>query len=408
MFKIDVMRFLDNYVGLILCAALDACESVRLLLHIGRRRSAGGAEESILVIKLWGIGSVILSKPAMMSLKSRLPHARIVYVTFSENKPILEALGTADEILCIRRSGMGVFLSDTVKTVKRLRKIQPSVAIDLEFLSKYSGLLMYLSGARRRIGFYLPKMYRGKYLLTDRVFYSMYSHVAESFLELVRVLGTEKVELDDLIGEPLLEVRQEWLRAVEEKLTRAFKRYDHLVAINPNAGEIGIERRRWPAGNFVELVRGLSQKYENIGFIVTGSESEAGYVEEISRAVNRRNVISLAGQLSLTELAALFKESCLVISNDSGPLHIAAAVGTKTLAFFGPETPAIYGPVGGGHTVFYKGIYCSPCHNMFNAKRYHCPFDNRCLREIGVQEVFAAADHEIALAVESRVQDGRT
>jgi ADP-heptose:LPS heptosyltransferase len=400
MLKIDTMRFLDRYVGLALCSVLDLYELVRLRFAPRRRPTEGRDPESILLIKLWGIGSVILSKPAMAALKIKFPRARLVYVTFGENKRILEALGIVDEIICIRRKGTGVFLADTVRAMRRIRKIRPAVGVDLEFLSKYSLLLMHLSGIPQRIGFYLPKMYRGKRLLTDRVFYSMYKHVAESFMELVRVLGTDE-NGENFIDPPGLAVKDEWMRGLDEKLERALgKRYDRLVAINPNAGELGIERRRWPAGSFVELVGDLSRRHENVGFVLTGSDDEVGYVEEIRRAVERPNVASLAGRLSIAELAALLKKSCLVVTNDSGPLHIAAAVGARTVSFFGPETPLIYSPLGEGHVVFYKGIYCSPCHNMFNAKRYHCPFNNRCLREIGVKEVFDAAEREIEQAAQ--------
>lgn len=399
MLRISAMRFLDHYVGLALCGMLDLYEMARPPFSSRRHSSEGRPAESILLIKLWGIGSVILSKPAMTALKRKFPRARIVYVTFSENRRILEALGTVDEIICIRRSGMGVLLADTARAVRRVRKIRPDVGVDLEFLSRYSLLLAYLSGIPRRIGFYLPKMYRGKHLLTDRVFYSMYKHVAESFMELAGVLGAGAGSGENFVEPPALEVRDEWTRSVDEKLQRAFgRRYDRLVAINPNAGEIGIERRRWPRGNFIELVGDLSRRHEGIGFVLTGSEDEAGYVEEIRRAIDGPNVISLAGRLSLVELAALLRKSCLVITNDSGPLHIAAAVGAKTVSLFGPETPLIYSPLGKGHVVFYKGIYCSPCHNMFNAKRYHCPFDNRCLKEITVKEVFDAAERELESA----------
>ena len=406
--RVSAMRFLDHYLGITLCGMLDLYELVKSPFSPRRRSSESRPAESILLIKPWGIGSVILSQPAMMALKRKYPRARIVYVTFSENEQILEALGTVDEIICIRRSGLGVFLADTVKAMRRMRTIRPAMGIDFEFLSKYSLLFMYFSGIPRRIGFYLPKMYRGNLLLTDRVFYSMYSHVAQSFMELTRVLGMSEEKPENSIEPSRLEVRDEWMRSVDGKLEKAFgKRRDRLVAINPNAGEIGSERRRWPAASFVELVSGLSRKHENVGFVFTGSGDEAAYVEGMIRAIDSPNVVSLAGRLTLMELVALLKKSALVITNDSGPLHVAAAAGTKTISFFGPETPLIYSPLGEGHVVFYKGIYCSPCHNMFNAKNYHCPFDNRCMREIAVREVFEAADREIELMAKSAVHGGR-
>jgi ADP-heptose:LPS heptosyltransferase len=75
------------------------------------------------------------------------------------------------------------------------------------------------------------------------------------------------------------------------------------------------------------------------------------------------------------------------ISNDSGPLHIAAALGIRTVSFFGPESPLLYGPRGEGHTVFYAGIYCSPCLNVYNAKKAMCNGNNICMQEITPEQV---------------------
>jgi ADP-heptose:LPS heptosyltransferase len=87
---------------------------------------------------------------------------------------------------------------------------------------------------------------------------------------------------------------------------------------------------------------------------------------------------------------ALLSLSTACISNDSGPLHIAAALGIPTVSFFGPESPLLYGPRGNGHTVFYAGIYCSPCLNVYNAKQAMCSGDNTCMQAITPEQVISA------------------
>jgi ADP-heptose:LPS heptosyltransferase len=107
-------------------------------------------------------------------------------------------------------------------------------------------------------------------------------------------------------------------------------------------------------------------------------------------------VHDLAGNLSLIDLCFLLDNAVAVITNDSGPLHIAVAFGTPCVALFGPETPAHYGPMGEQHRVLYKALPCSPCLTPFDGKQFPCPFSVRCLREIRVDEFVEAATEVIA------------
>jgi ADP-heptose:LPS heptosyltransferase len=102
------------------------------------------------------------------------------------------------------------------------------------------------------------------------------------------------------------------------------------------------------------------------------------------------HTLNCAGLLTLDEFIALVERSSLFLTSDSGPMHIAASVGTPVVALFGPESPHFYGPLGHSH-VIYKGIACSPCLNIYNAKLFVCPFRARCMSEIPVHEVVAAA-----------------
>ena len=101
-------------------------------------------------------------------------------------------------------------------------------------------------------------------------------------------------------------------------------------------------------------------------------------------------VVNLAGRTSLGELIGVFKRLALFVTNDSGPLHIAAALGVPTVSFFGPETPVLYGPKGRDSLIFYKGIYCSPCLSVFNAKTAPCKGQNICMQSICSDEVLEA------------------
>jgi ADP-heptose:LPS heptosyltransferase len=107
--------------------------------------------------------------------------------------------------------------------------------------------------------------------------------------------------------------------------------------------------------------------------------------------------VDLSGKISITQLAALFENSKLVISNDGGPLHLAVAMGAPTISFFGPETPVIYGPRGPQHAVFFKNIECSPCVNVHDRKSVRCYWtEPRCMKAITVEEVFGMIEQKLA------------
>jgi heptosyltransferase-2 len=104
----------------------------------------------------------------------------------------------------------------------------------------------------------------------------------------------------------------------------------------------------------------------------------------------RRNSFNAAGLLSLGELIALLQRSTLILTNDSGPMHIAAALGRPVVALFGPESPALYGPPAGATRTIYKAVSCSPCLNVYNAKLFVCPYHARCMKEISTTDVLDA------------------
>ena len=116
-------------------------------------------------------------------------------------------------------------------------------------------------------------------------------------------------------------------------------------------------------------------------------------MREIVASLNDdQKVVNLAGKTNITQLLALMEQVDLVITNDSGPLHLAVMMGTPTISFFGPESPLQYGPQEGNHTVLYKGYYCSPCLHVYNEKDSRCK-DNICLQDISVDEVFEVVTH---------------
>jgi ADP-heptose:LPS heptosyltransferase len=123
--------------------------------------------------------------------------------------------------------------------------------------------------------------------------------------------------------------------------------------------------------------------------LFVGGAGDFSYVNDvIAPFAGNDRVIALAGKTSLGELLGVMTHCDLFITNDSGPLHLAASLGIPTVSFFGPETPVLYGPRGGDALIFHEELYCSPCLNVFNVKTAPCAGENSCLQAISVDAVF--------------------
>ncbi len=128
-------------------------------------------------------------------------------------------------------------------------------------------------------------------------------------------------------------------------------------------------------------------KHEGVCIIITGVESERKDVDIICDAVSHERCINFAGKTTFFELIGLYNIADVLITNDSGPVHFSSLTDIKTFAFFGPETPKLYGPLGENCRVFYSNYACSPCVSAFNHRKSPCS-DNRCLKAISVMEVY--------------------
>ncbi|MEE8377543.1 MAG: glycosyltransferase family 9 protein, partial [Candidatus Aminicenantaceae bacterium] len=169
---------------------------------------------------------------------------------------------------------------------------------------------------------------------------------------------------------------------------------DKIILLNPNAGDI-IPLRRWPVDNYIRLA-GELLKLKGIYIVLTGIETERQICESISRALNHKRCLNLAGKTSFSELIDLYCISDALITNDSGPAHFSAMTDIQTFVFFGPETPKLYGSLGKNCHVFYSNHSCSPCVSVFNHRQSPCT-DNKCLKVISAQEVYSKVRENLEL-----------
>jgi ADP-heptose:LPS heptosyltransferase len=163
----------------------------------------------------------------------------------------------------------------------------------------------------------------------------------------------------------------------------------NTITLNVGASTI---YKRWPNERWISLGNALLREGFNVA--LTAGPNEARDAEEIASGLGHRDgLVNLAGKTSQSELALVFKRSLLVISGDTGPLHLAVSVGTRTIALFGPTDPSLTGPYGSGNQVIWKHIDCSPCF-----RHPTCNGRVDCLRAIDSDEVISVARQMLASA----------
>lgn len=380
------MRLMDRHLGSLLCGFFS-------LLNRLERRSQQPPEhplqlQRILVMKYFGMGSLILASPMVRALRQHYPNVRVDLLTIEQNRVVSEILPIFDCIYTVDTRSLSSVLKSMLRALRRIRREKYDVVIDVEFFSRLSGLVSYFARPRYTVGFYLPEIWRGNFL-THPVHFNYYRHAIVTFMALAKSLGIESA---DYSLEPIVvsDDAEKSARASLQAMGVLSGR--RIVCVNVNTGPLSPERR-WPEENFVKLIQLILSKFPEIIILLIGAPSDLPLVTKIHALVgsqNQNRVLNVGGKFSLPELCALLRTSELLITNDSGPLHLAEALATPAVSFFGPETPLLYGPTGDNQIVFYKGIYCSPCLNVHNQKQAPCKGNNICMKLISPEEVFAS------------------
>jgi lipopolysaccharide heptosyltransferase II len=378
---------LDQVLGLPLCLlAFLLHQPARLL-----RRRAPGPVRRILVVKLLGLGSVLLATPLLRRLRERWPDARITFLTFAPNAELVSRLDCVDEVVVVPRGSVAGLLAAAPGLLARLRRARFDLVLDLEFYSRLSNLVSWATGAPRRVGFFVRARWRGT-LLTDPVYFNPTLPYGRAVLALLKPLGLEDADPGRLLA-PRLRPQEEAASRVR-LAALGVPEAGTLVVVNVNASDL-CEERRWPADRFARLVERFPGEVAPADrFVFIGGAGEQAAVREVLDrlpAPARATCLDVAGRTSQLDLVVLLRRAALLVSNDSGPLHLAAALGVPTISFYGPETPALYGPVGDRHLVFYAGHWCSPCLSVYNAKIAMCRGENECMRRITLDDVVARA-----------------
>ncbi|MDI6781333.1 MAG: lipopolysaccharide heptosyltransferase II [bacterium] len=334
--------------------------------------------KKILIIQTAFIGDVVLTTPLIQSLSKGFPEAELHLLTTPKGKEVLEGDPCIANIIPYDKKGQQKGIFHFLKVVEELRRMHFDLAV-VPHPSFRSSLLAFLCGIPYRIGF---DRNAGAFLFTSRVEYQLKLHEAKRNLELAYALGAPH-------GDYPLQIH------ISDKNREFSRDFISRTGVLPGDLLIGINpcsvwpTKRWIPERFAQVCDALSNEFK-ARIILVGGQEDGWLVEKIALFMKTRPILA-AGRLSLKHLAGVMERCRLFITNDSGPLHIAMAMKTPTVAIFGPTTTNLgFGPYGESFRVVEKtDLSCRPCGKHGG---HRCPLKNfACMKEITVDDVLSAA-----------------
>jgi len=341
----------------------------------------------IVVAKLIGMGSILQATPLLKALKARFPQARLTFVTMRSNQEFVERLSCVDELLILDDQNVFRMALTTLRTITALIRCGADLYLDLEVYSAFSSLLALWALTRNRIGFYRHSAAFKKGIYTHLVYFNSRMPIRQLYLQLGRVIGVPAGQ-SELTGPIRIDDRDRAGLPGILSQTSGWRLGKPYIVMNPNASDLLLERR-WPIEHAIAAVSELVSLGHQVALI--GAANERPFVQSLHDRLApevREKVANTAGCLTLGELVALIDQASCVLTNDTGPMHIAIALRRPTVCLFGPANPEHYGQELPHIEIFYLQIFCSPC--LYEADQPPCNGNNICMQRIDPHAVVKA------------------
>lgn len=331
------------------------------------------------------IGDMVLLTPALRALKQAYPESFLTLLLRPLVVDLMKSNPYVDECIVDTKTE-GQFRS-LMKLARQIRKHNFDVAVVFHPTSFRNALLCFIARIPIRIG----SNYKGRgFLLTTFCPHNTNLHEVDRYLTVLHLLNKSTAltssSRDTIQGfsQPELEFwhtdaeRQSIQKLLQNK---EIAPKDRLIAVN-----LGTTWRtkQWDISNFAAVINQISNVLPDVKIVLTGSTAEISLVEELPHL---ESTINLVGKTDILQLGALLERCEVCLTCDSGPMHIAAAVGTPTIALFGPTDPSRHRPYGTGHTVIEKSVLCRPCYKRTCHRQDTL---HLCMQEIKITEVVEA------------------
>jgi heptosyltransferase-1 len=333
----------------------------------------------LLIVKLSSLGDVLHALPVVKSIKQELPDLFVGWVVRERCAGLVKGSEFVDKVYVIPNKPS---ILDLLDLSKDLRAGRYDTAFDMQGLF-LSGLIALLSGASKRVGlnrnremnvlFLSDANIEGKLPLTHAV------DVQLGFRKAAGLVASTSIPVLDHLGQE----SRSWIDGLEEAFGS-----QRVVLLNVGASTVF---KRWPNESWIEVGKALV--IQGYHLILTAGQTETHDSEIIERGIDAGKAVSnLGGKTTMDQLAAILKRADLVISGDTGPMHLAASVGTPTIALFGPTDPRLTGPYGSKHSIIWKQLSCSPCF-----RHPTCNGRVDCLKSITVEDVLAEVRRHLSV-----------
>ncbi len=334
--------------------------------------------KNILIVRTDRIGDLVLTTPVILALRQAYPDSNISIMVNPQAKPIVEGNPYLDEVIVFDRKKTHKGFWPLLKFIGHLRKKDFDLVLVLH-TKKITNLICFLAGIPQRVGYKNEKFgfFLNQGIKDTRA--QGRQHEVQYCLDVLRHLGIPVGNPQMYI--PLSAESKPWMEnfMMENCITESTP----LIAVHPDASCIS---KRWPAQNFAELINMINRHYST-KIVLIGNSGTRKIISQIIPLLEK-SVIDLSAETTLHQLIRLLRQCQVLISNDSGPVHLAGALGIPVIAIFGRNqlglSPTRWKPLSERSIVLHKEVGCTVC------LAHNCQIDFKCLQAIKPQEVFEA------------------
>jgi heptosyltransferase III len=361
-----LMKFLDHYGGIpfVFFGGLLRPKAKINQNFLMRKRL------KFLILKTAAIGDMILVSAMIRELKTRYPEATITLICSKSNSSVVHFMEEVNHVVIFE-------MNRPIKSLRAISKLsEHDILLDFSPWDRIDAVIAFFSNVKYRIGFRRKRMYR-HYVYDIAVEHLDNVHEIENYRNLLRVMN---IKPSGFLPEFCIE-KQQKLQIVDD----LFSVDCPNIILHPFAGGTKKEFKEWPLDHWVQLGQELLKRRCNV--YISGGKEDRKKAEFIRNQIDNYHCYVIAGKYSLEETAAIIAKASLLVTVNTGIMHLGAAVGTKIIALHGPTSPERWGPLCNNAVIIKSKLECAPCLSL--GFEYGCR-KGGCMRSIAVEEVFTA------------------